>query len=374
MRITAAVMGKPDGLLMRRSIQLEEVELEGPREDEVLVRITSCGVCGTDRGCIHGLEPYPAPGVLGHEGAGTVEAKGRLVDNVRVGDRVMIGFPFCGTCRSCRRGEMRYCTHGKTLNFSGFRCDGSSPMARPDGENLAARFFQQSSWATHTVALGRQVVKVPDGIDADLMGPLGCSISTGAGTILNELRPRPDSSIAIFGAGSVGLAAVMAARLSPATTIIVIDRNQARLELARELGATHTIAGDHPVEEIQNITNCALDYAVEATNGANMVADAVQALGICGVCAVVGGAKASARINVLHEDLLLSGKTVRGIMGGGGITPDFHLALMQLQAQGRFPLERLVRRYPFTEVNQAIDDSDSGEAIKPILMMEPAAA
>lgn len=373
MRITAAVMGKADGLLTRRSIRLEQVELEGPREDEVLVRVTSCGVCGTDRGCIHGLEPYPTPGVLGHEGAGTVEAVGRLVDNVRVGDRVMIGFPFCGTCRSCRRGHMRYCTQGKTLNFSGFRCDGSSPMARSDGQTLAARFFQQSSWATHTVALGRQVVKVPDGIDADLMGPLGCSISTGAGAILNELQPRPDSSVAIFGVGSVGLAAVMAAQLSGATTIIAVDTNPARLALARELGATHAVGGDRAVEEIRDIADGALDYAMETTDGANLVADAVQALGIRGVCAVVGGAKATAKITVPHEDLLLSGKTVRGIMGGGGTTPDFHLALMRLQAQGRFPLERLVRRYPFAEVNQAVDDSDAGDVIKPILMMEPGA-
>lgn len=374
MKITAAVMSKADGLLTRRSIRLETVELEGPREDEVLLRITSCGVCGTDRGCLHGMEPYPTPGVLGHEGAGTVEAVGRLVDNVRVGDRVMIGFPFCGTCRSCRRGHMRYCTQGMALNFSGFRCDGSSPMSRPDGETLAARFFQQSSWATHTVALARQVVKVPDGIDADLMGPLGCSISTGAGTILNELRPRPNASVAIFGAGSVGLAAIMAARLSGATTIIAVDKSQARLALACELGATHAVGGDRAVAEIRDITDGALEYAVEATNGANRVADAVAALGIRGVCAVVGGARASARIDVPHEDLLLSGKTIRGIMGGGGTTPDFHLALMRLHAQGRFPLERLVRRYPFADVNRAIDDSDAGEAVKPILMMEPGRA
>ena len=195
------------------------------------------------------------------------------------------------------------------------------PLARKAGESLAARFFQQSSWATHTVALGRQVVRVPDGIDADLMGPLGCSISRGAGTILNELQPRTDSSVAIFGCGNVGLAAVMAARLSPATTIIAVDENPERLALARALGAIHAVSGGGAVEEIRDITDGALDYAMETTDGANLVADAVQALGIRGVCAVVGGAKATAKISVAHEDLLLSGKTVRGIMGGGGSTP-----------------------------------------------------
>ncbi|SMP72222.1 NAD(P)-dependent alcohol dehydrogenase [Novosphingobium panipatense] len=369
-KITAAVMEKADGLVTRRLIALEEVELEGPREDEVLVRVTSCGVCGTDRGCLHGQEPYPTPGVLGHEGAGTIEAVGRLVDNVRVGDRVMMGFPFCGTCRSCRRGQQRYCIHGGALMFSGHRLDGSSPMQKADGTPLAGRFFQQSSWATHTVALARQVVKVPDGIDADLMGPLGCSITTGAGTVFNELKPRPDSSIAVFGAGNVGLAAIMAAKLSPATRIIAIDTEQSRLALARELGATDVIEhGRDTVQAVRDLTDGALDYAIEATDGSNLVSEAVESLGQLGVCAMVGGAKASASVSFNHTGVLTTGKTIKGVLGGGGTTPDFHLALMRLHADGRFPLERLVRRYPFAEINQAIDDSDAGTTIKPILMM-----
>jgi aryl-alcohol dehydrogenase len=370
MKITAAVMDKPDGIVTRRSIKLEEAELEGPREDEVLVRITSCGVCGTDRGCLHGQEPYPTPGILGHEGAGMVEAVGRLVDNVRVGDRVLLGFPFCGTCPSCRRGHPRYCVHGTALMFSGHRLDGSSPMQKVDGTALAARFFQQSSWATHTVALGRQVVKVPDGIDADLFGPLGCSITTGAGTVFNELKPHPDSSLAVFGAGNVGLAAIMAAKLSPATKIIAIDTNAERLALARELGATDTIEhGPDTVQALKDLTNGELDYAIEATNGANLVAEAVESLGYLGTCAMVGGAKETASVKLHHGDLLHAGKTLTGVMGGGGTAPDFHLALMRLHADGRFPLDRLVRRYPFAEINKAIDDSDAGTTIKPILIM-----
>lgn len=124
---------------------------------------------------------------------------------------------------------------------SGYRLDGSSPMQKDSGEALAGRFFQQSSRATHTVALARQVVKVPSGIDADLMGPLGCSITTGADTVLNELKPRPNSSVAILGVSNVALAAVMAARLSPATRIIAIETDADRLTLARSLGATDTI-------------------------------------------------------------------------------------------------------------------------------------
>lgn len=370
MRITAAVMQKADGMLTRRRIELEELELDAPYDDEVLIRITSCGVCGTDKGAIHGLEPYPTPGVLGHEGAGIVEAIGRDVKSVRPGDRVMIGFPFCGECRSCRRGDMRYCEKGQALSFSGHRLDGSSGMKRPNGEAVAGRFFQQSSWATHTLALERQLAKVPDGLDLDLCGPYGCSISTGAGAILNELKPLPGSAIAIFGVGNVGLAAVMAARLTGATRIIAVDTVPERLALARELGATHSIRhGADTVAELKELAGDRLDYSVEATDGSNLVSEAIAALGVRGTCAMVGGAKMTASVQYNHPDVLMHGKHIIGVMGGGGQTPEFLQSLMELQLQGRFPLEKLVRFYDFADVNQAVDDSDAGTTIKPILRM-----
>jgi aryl-alcohol dehydrogenase len=370
MRITAAVMEKADGLVSRRKIALEEVELEDPRENEVLVRISSCGVCGTDKGCIHALEPYPTPGVLGHEAAGIVEAIGHLVTSVQPGDRVMIGFPFCGTCRTCRRGEPRYCENGQKLMFSGHRLDGSTGMRRVNGDDLAGRFFQQSSWATYAVALERQLAKVPAGVDLDLTGPYGCSISTGAGTILNELRPLPGSSLAIFGMGNVGLAAVMAARLTGVTRIIAIDRVPGRLSLARELGATDTLEhGADTVAQLKEMTRDQLDYSMESTDGSNLVADAVAALGIRGTCAMVGGAKMTATVTVNHPDVLLHGKRIIGVMGGGGQTPMFLESLMELQREGRFPVDKLVKFYDFAEINRAIDDSDAGTTVKPILRM-----
>jgi aryl-alcohol dehydrogenase len=370
MQIQAAVLEKPDGTLLRRRIRVETVELDGPCPDEVLVQVTSCGVCGTDRGCIHGLEPYPTPGVLGHEGAGVVEEVGREVTRVKPGDRVVMGFPFCGVCRNCRRGQPRYCEQGNKLMFGGYRLDGSSPLSRPSGEKLAGRFFQQSSWATHAIAQERQLAKVPEGIPHDLMGPLGCSLSTGAGTVLNELRPMPGASLAIFGAGAVGLAAVMAARLTGLTTIIAVDKAKHRLALARDLGAIHTLPADgRVVEAIRDLTGGGVDYAIESTNGANLVGEACAALGLLGVCAMVGGAKPTAQISLNHPDMLLHGKRLMGIMGGGGQTPDFQLALMRLQAEGRFPFEKLVRWYDFADINRAIDDSDAGEIVKPMLRM-----
>ena len=374
MQIRAAVMEKSDGLVGRHDIRIEELELEPPRDDEVLIRITSCGVCGTDRGCIHAQMPYPTPSVLGHEGAGVVEQVGRQCTAVQPGDRVVLGFPFCGTCENCRRGQPRYCLHGRELLFSGYRLDGSTPLRRPGGKELSGRFFQQSSWATHTLALERQLVRVPDGSDADIMGPLGCSIATGAGTVLNELHPAPGGSLAVFGAGAVGLAAIMAARLTGLVNIIAVDKVQSRLDLARELGATHTFQSDaKTAEAIKDVTGGGADHSIECTNGYNLVTPAVECLGILGTCAVVGGSKPTAEMTLNHSDMEQHGKRLIGVLGGGG-QPAFLLALMRLQAQGRFPLEKLIRTYDFDDVNQAIDDSDAGEVVKPVLRMAPAIA
>jgi aryl-alcohol dehydrogenase len=370
MRIDAAILERADGRLTSHKIQIGSLELEAPRAREVLIEVSSCGVCGTDRMCIHGLEPFPTPGVLGHEAAGTVVDTGPEVTLVRQGDRVMIGFPFCGHCRTCRRGEPRYCEKGAMLAFSGYREDGSSPMRRSNGKKVAGRFFQQSSWATYTLATEQQLARVPEGLDLDYAGPYGCSISTGAGAVLNELRPPPGASIAVFGAGNVGLAAIMAARLTGATTIIAIDKVESRLQLARELGATHSLLHSATtVSDLKELTHGALDYSVEATNGSNLVTEAISALGIRGTCAMVGGAKATAVVKMNHADVLLQGKRVIGVMGGGGQTPVFLESLMVLQRDGRFPLHKLIRFYPFAEVNRAIDESDSGTTVKPVLKM-----
>lgn len=371
MQIQAAVLERADGILLKNEIKIESVELEAPRAGEALIRVTSCGVCGTDRGCLHGLEPYPTPGVLGHEAAGIVEETGRDVTLVKTGDRVIVSFPFDGTCRNCRAGNPRYCLHGHELMFSGYRLDGSTPLARANGEKLAGRFFQQSSWATFAVVTEQQLAIVPEGCDHDLFGPLGCSITTGAGAILEELCPRPGSSIAVFGAGAVGLSAIMAARLTGATTIIAVDKEQNRLDLARDLGATHTLeSGSNLAAQIKEITKGGADYAIESTNGANLVAKACESLGILGVCAMVGGAKQTAEVDLNHSDMMLNGKRLVGVMGGSTRTPSFHQTLMRLQAQGRFPLEKLVRYYDFADINQAIKDSDSGAVVKPILRMQ----
>lgn len=370
MEIKVAVSRSSDHVSGERQVALETLDLDGQREREVLVRITSCGVCSDDVACLHTANGYPAPGVLGHEGAGVVEAIGDDVTLVAPGDHVVVGLPFCGECRNCRRGQQRYCESIHTLLHSGLRPDGSTPPRRWDGERVAGRFLHQPAWATYTVALQQQLTKVPEHVDLDLMGPLGCSVSTGAGIVLNELRPDPGSSIVIFGSGAVGLSALLAANLTGASNIIVVDTSPRRLALALELGATHTIAREtDAVEEIRDLTSGGADFAIECTSGGTRVAEGMRALAKLGTCAMVGGAGASASVSVDHADTMLSGKRLIGCAGGGGQAPEFIRSLMELQVRGRFPLQKLVRHYDFADIDQAIKDREAGTVVKPILRM-----
>src|SRR5579864_6294309 len=236
MKITAALVpakGAP--------FEIEGLDLEGPQPDEVLVRIVASGMCHTD---LHARDGYfanlPYPIVCGHEGAGIVEEVGAAVTDLASGDPVVISFPWCGECEPCRADRISYCTQGRSLKSGGRRADGSTPISR-GGAPVYSCFFQQSSFATFAVAPAKDVVKVRRDAPIEFLGPLGCGLQTGAGAVLNVMRPDPGRSIAIYGVGGVGLAGLMAAKTAGCDPIIAIDRLPARLALARELGATHTL-------------------------------------------------------------------------------------------------------------------------------------
>jgi len=235
MRISAAVaheVGAP--------FTLAEVDLEDPAPDEVLVQIAGVGICHTDIAVKEGHLPFPLPGVLGHEGSGTVVSVGADVTAVTVGDHVAISFNSCDRCPRCAKGEPAYCHNFLEYNFSGVRSDGSSGLASA-GTKLGANFFGQSSLATHALAHQRNVVKLPPDVPVELVGPLGCGIQTGAGAVFNSLDVQPGSTVVIAGAGAVGLSAVMAAVVRDAASIIAVDLHESRRALATEVGATHVV-------------------------------------------------------------------------------------------------------------------------------------
>lgn len=368
MKIRALVVEKKDA-----AFELQDIELEDPSRGEVLVRIVAAGVCHTDAITRAGDMNMPFPAVLGHEGAGIVERVGEGVDNFAPGDKVIIGWPSCGECRNCLDGHPRYCLRTGEALVSGRRFKGAkkgqSAYSR-NGKPINGHFFGQSSFATHSLALADSLVKVDADVPLDLLGPLACGLATGAGAVLNEARPPLGASVLIVGVGAVGLAAVMAARNSGVTTIIVADVHDSRLELARSFGATHTINSRSKdlVAEVAGITGSMVDYAFDCTGVIAVIETLAQTVGMLGTLVLIGGAPAGARFSLDHLTTLW-GKRVIGVLGGGGRSGQLIPALVKLHQQGRFPFDRLVRFYEMDQIEQALEDSKSGAVIKPILRM-----
>ena len=367
MRVTAAVVEGVDASFRLRQLDLDEV---GP--GEAVVRIVATGICHTDEITRRGDLPMPYPAVLGHEGAGEVVAIGERVTQVQVGDHVVIGWPSCGTCRNCRDGEPRYCARLGEALCGGVRLlgprAGTSALRTGDGATVHSHFFGQSSFATYSLVWAEALVVVPQSAPLELLGPLACGISTGAGAVFNTLKPGPGSSLVVYGVGAVGLAAVMAARLTPATVIIAVDRHESRLQLATELGATHTVnASDvDAVAEVHRICDGPADFALECTGVIAVVRQAADSVGMLGTCVLIGGAPAGAEFSLDHLTTLW-GKHIVGTLGGSGRSDTLIPTLVELQAQGRFPFERFVKFYELDQIEQALEDALSGTVIKPVL-------
>jgi aryl-alcohol dehydrogenase len=367
MKIRAAVVHEEGG-----PFEIKPVDLEAPRAEEVRVRVVGAGVCHTDLIVRDQLYPTPLPAVLGHEGSGVVEAVGEDVTAVEPGDRVVMSFDSDGTCRSCRSGHPAFCESFFEHNFGGYRpSDDTSPVSMA-GESISGRFFGQSSFATHAIATERNVVPVDDDVPLELLGPLGCGIQTGAGGVINSLSPRPGSSIAVFGAGSVGLSAVMAAKLSGCTEIVAVDLKPDRLSMTERLGATATVnpeTVDDVVETVRDLTGAGPDYALETTGVPDVAEQAVASLTWRGTMGVIGapalGAEASYEVN----DLILNGRTITGIVEGDADPQRFIPDLIDLYREGSFPFDELVTYYELEDLQAAVADAESGEVIKPVVRM-----
>ena len=303
---------------------------------------------------------------------GIVREVGVGVVSVAPGDHVVMSFLSCGHCAPCLTGSPSYCDHMFELNFGGSRPDSTTALHRGSGADrhgVHGHFFGQSSFATYSVASERNVVKIDDDLPFELAAPLGCGLQTGAGTVLNTLKVRAGSSVAIFGAGAVGLAAVMAARIAGATTIIGVDVNPARLTLAAELGATHTVnAREEDVQQrIAEIAGVGVDYVIELTAHPEMLSLGVQVLAPLGTVAQVGGPPAGTRASIDVVRMLTGGRSVRGVSQGDSVPQLFIPKLIELYRAGAFPFDRLISLYDFEQINDAVTDTQSGKAIKPVL-------
>lgn len=377
MKIKAAIVREKGGPFL-----VESLGLESPKGDEILVRIEASGICHTDLIVRDQFYPTPLPVVLGHEGGGVVEAVGPDVKHIVPGDHVLLSFASCGDCPSCLEGQISYCWHHMEMNFSGRRYSGKAwdvpssivPNGAGSGniscEEISGAFFHQSSLATHAIATERNAVVIDQAAPLNLLAPLGCGFQTGAGAVLNTLRPKPGSSIVITGTGAVGLAAVMAAKIAGCNPIIVVDLNEARLDLALSLGATDAVNpkdGD-VVEQIKTIARGGVQFSIETTANPSVFRSAVDVLQPRGVCGLIGGAKLGTEVafDMTH---ILFGRTVRGILQGDSVPKLFLPKLIQLFQDGKFPIDKLIRHYPLDDINQAVTDMKAGATIKPVILM-----
>lgn len=365
MEITAAVVHEKFG-----AFTIDKLELTDPRPDEALVRIVASGMCQTD---LHGRDGYydtPYPAVYGHEGAGVVEAVGKTVSKFAPGDHVVVSFPWCGTCPNCRRDMPFHCMNGRELKMRGTRADGSTLMSKGRAP-VYSSFFQQSSFATYAIANERYMVKVRNDAPLELLGPFACSGQTGAGAVLNTMRPRPGDSFAVFGVGAVGLCGLMAAKIAGCDPIIAVDVHQARLTLAQTLGATHVInhrGRADVLADIRRITGTGVRFSLETSAQPAVFREAVEALMPAGTCVLLGSARSGTEVS-FEMPFLQFGRAVRGVIQGESHPQEFIPKLVDFLMQGKMPVERMITFYSLTEINRAANESSQGATIKPVLRM-----
>ncbi|HEX7739972.1 MAG TPA: NAD(P)-dependent alcohol dehydrogenase [Marmoricola sp.] len=362
MLTTAAVVNAPGG-----AFEFEEVELDEPRADEVLVRIVASGLCHTDLSVRDMLPAEMFPRVFGHEGAGVVEQVGEDVAGISVGDHVLLSFRSCRACDRCAQGLVGYCENTLVLNYMGFRMDGSTTHHR-GADPVYGSFFGQSSFAKHAIAYADNCVVVDPDLDLALLAPYGCGFQTGAGTVLNVLKPTSAESVVVFGAGAVGLAAIAAARAAGAGQVIAVDLMASRLETAAGFGAVGVdpSAVDDVVAHVKELTGGGASYGIDTTAVGAVVKQAQQSLAVGGTLVALGLGAEEYPIDAV--DLLQNGKVIRSSVEGDSDPQEMLPRLIGMRASGDFAVDDLITRYDFTDINSAIADSASGKVVKPVLV------
>jgi aryl-alcohol dehydrogenase len=365
MQIQAAVVRQRSGPFV-----IETVELCEPRADEVIVRIVASGLCQTDLHARDGYYESPYPAVYGHEGAGVVHAVGGAVRSLAPGDHVVMSYPWCGACANCARQMPNYCLDSRSLKSAGTRADGSTLLAK-NGAPLYGAFFQQSSFGTFALTQERYAVKVRNDAPLDQLGPLACGGQTGAGAVLNVLKPAAGDSFAVFGVGAVGLSALMAAKIAGCDPIVAVDVHDHRLALARDLGASHTInarSSDDLAGAMREIAGGGVRHAVDTSAVLAVLRAAVECLMPAATCVLLGSARRGTEV-ALEMPFVQQGRVLRGVVQGDSVPQQFIPKLVDLIMDGKFPIEKMITFYDFADIERAAKDSAAGIAIKPVLRM-----
>lgn len=364
MQIQAAV-SHPGG-----NLTIETGQLDAPKALEVMVKIEACGICHTDLLASRSKLGTRLPAVLGHEGVGRVQQVGEGIDHLAPGDRVVMSFGACGQCASCLNQETAYCQQALPLNFLGRRLDGSSPLTFKNLSPVTGHFFAQSSFSTHAIVRSTNVVKIDDDLPSHLIVPMACGVQTGISSIVNILQPLPHQRLAVFGCGTVGLSAIIAAKNMGCKEVMAIDVKDERLSLATELGATQTVNGTDPraVEEVLKAAG-GIHFGFDCTGSPRVIEQGFAHLLQQGKMLCAGVSHPDSHLSIDPRALVFGGRMLLGTVEGDANPHDCIPFMIDWYRKGKLPMERLVKTYAFNDIQQAMDDLSDGITIKPVLLM-----
>lgn len=360
--VLAAVVETPGSAFTFQRIDLPELTA-----GQVLVRLEAVSICHADLGARSGEFPVSYPLVLGHEGCGTAVELGPGVSTIALGQRVVLTFDTCGSCANCAADKPARCSHQFPRNWSG---DEATPRAISPSGTVQLGFFGQSSFAEYAIASTRNAIPVSSTVGVELLAPLGCGVQTGVGAVKNVLRPTHGDIVAVFGAGAVGLSAVMALNLQPGITTVVVEPDEGRRELAAELGADVLVdprVGD-PAATIRARFTDGIQGAVECSGQPPAFAAAVGSVGQSGTIVVVGSPPVGTRAELDVFDLILDSKTIIGCIEGDAVPSREIPELARLAEQRQIRIDRMIKTYPFAEIEKAASDMAAGRVVKPVLM------
>lgn len=364
--VSAAVLRSvADGL------RVETLEAEAPKHGEVLVRMGAAGVCASDHHVIHGSAVIALPCVLGHEGAGTVEEVGPGVTSVKPGQRVILSFVSnCGHCTQCRSGHPQLCDTNALTGARQF--DGTARLR----DQAGAEVFQMSKigvFANYSVAPAQACFPIPDDVPMDVAALMGCSVPTGYGTVVNAPGIRPGATVAVFGAGGVGLQAIQAAHILNASRVIAVDISESKLHYATGFGATDRVdatAGD-PVEAIRDLTGGGVDYAFDTFGSVQTTQQAVDSLGKNGVAVIAGLAPLGDRAGIDLVDLVRKQKRIVGAYYGSASPHETFRTIVGLYLAGTLKVDEIIeRRYPLARINEGFEALERGENGRGVVVFE----
>jgi S-(hydroxymethyl)glutathione dehydrogenase/alcohol dehydrogenase len=350
-------------------LTIEDVEIDKPMAHEVLVRVVATGVCHSDLHFVDGLYPYPAPAILGHEAAGVVEAVGDQVQYVKPGDHVISCLSvFCGHCEYCLSGKPYLCNSPERNRKP------TDPPKYTMGGKPVYQFLNISSYAEKMLLYENAIVKIPDDMPLDRAALIGCGVTTGVGAALNTAKVEPGSSVAVFGTGGVGIAAIQGARIAGARQIIAVDVVESKLADAKKFGATHVVdasSGD-PVQKIREMTGDGVDYAFEAIGLKKTAEQAFDCLRPGGVATVIGMIPVGQKVELDGPSFLREKKIQGSTMGSNRFRVDMP-HYIELYRQGRLNLDDMIsRRLELKDVNEAFRAMKAGEVARQVLMVSEA--